>query len=396
MTHRLTTANRAFAVGCVLFVVISGLTVPVASTSCPGPSRTAVERLDDGWMVFWSTSGCHSFVTTLDDEWSERGERDAYMSLPDNSTLYPTDVELAADGGWWVLSERGRLHRANASWGYQGPVANFSVPGDRFAYTYGLERDGAGRWWVDTEQGVFVYGPEGGRPIYSLDEGATDLVVEGSTVTLLEDGKKGGLVVSYSIPDDWSPRKDDPLHRDATHELGPEVFHPRHLTRSGDGHWVVVSGPGNRFTYTDDWAYTGRGPGQHATPSLLAGLFWLFPFLLVGWGAGALIVIAALLDRAPPAVGVLGVLLPTTTTVLALAIRQSALPPGVLAVYRVPDDTVAFALVSLVAVAASAGFFGGDDGDYWHPAWLAVLLALSLLPLAAVAFDFLTSASVPP
>lgn len=388
-------ASRVFVVVCSLLVVLSALAVPAGSTSCPSPSRTAVEQVDDGWTVFWSTSGCHSFATTVDDDWSQRDERAASLTLPDNSTLYPADVEPAEDGGWWILSDRGRIHRANASWGYEGPVANVSAPGDEYAYTEGLERDRAGRWWVDAEDRVLVYGPEGGQPVYSLDQGATDLVVEGSTVTLLQDRRKGGRVVTYSVPSDWSPEDGESIRRDATHELGPEVFHPRHLTRGGDGGWVVVSGPGNRFTYTADWAYTGRGPGQDATPSLFAGLFWLFPFLLVGWAAGALVGVAALFGRAAPALGGLGVFWPAAATALALAIRQSAVPWTLVAVYRVPDDVTGIALLSLVPVAAVAGYYPGDD-DSWRPGVFVVLFVLSLLPLAAVAFDFLTSASVPP
>jgi hypothetical protein len=168
---------------------------------------------------------------------------------------------------------------------------------------------------------------------------ATGLHAEGDRLWALREGVRGGQVTRYAL-DTTNGTANVSTTVEASVRIGPEVRRPVDLTRVETG-WLVVSAERNLFVYDTDWTYTGE---RYGSSGLFVATVLLLPAaLLVAFGG----VVVLRLRRK-----LLGryVVVALVSTALAVAVRQSLLPPAARELYALPSAAVAAILLAPWAV----------------------------------------------
>jgi hypothetical protein len=302
---------------------------------CPPPTHAVV--VDGGRpVVLESVAGCPDGRYVYDADWAATYEPVRAANGTDVRDAAPAD-----GGGWWLLGERA-LHRVDADWRPTGrtvalPAANGSVAGPNETGAFRAVASGDGRLWLSGPAGVVVLDP------VTAEANATDLpaaaglyAANGTLWTLRGEGSRGGRVARYDVAD----ASVDPTAQ-RTVRIGPEVRRPADLVRTDRG-WLVVSEARNLFVYAPDWTYAGERRGSSG---LLAALALLSPAGVLAAFGGVVV-----LRLRPSLLRRFGVVV-VTSTVLALAVRQSLLPPAASGVYALPGAAVAAILLAPWALA---------------------------------------------
>jgi hypothetical protein len=318
--------------------------VAAQSDDCAPPTYAVVA--DDGRpTVLEASAGCQDGRHTYDESWTA-----TYASLgnENGSEGLPTDVRdatPAADGGWWLLGETA-LHRVDEEWRPTGETVALPTANGTSAATANetgrfdaVARDGVGRLWLAGARGVVVLNGTTGAATPTDVARATGLYAEGDRLWALREGVRGGQVTRYAL-NTANGTTDVSTTVEASVRIGPEVRRPVDLTRVETG-WLVVSAERNLFVYSTDWTYTGE---RYGSSGLFAATVLLLPAaLLVAFGG----VVVLRLRRE-----LLGryVVVAIVSTALAVAVRQSLLPPAARELYALPSAAVAAILLAPWAV----------------------------------------------
>lgn len=330
----------------VLVFAFALVLVPVASAAfavpggaqrgdCAPPTYSVVSG-GDRPVVLAASPDCPNGLVGYDEAWrSTRTTLDTRAGP--NGTAEARDAAPAGDGGWWLLGETA-LYRLDPNWTATGrtvalPTANgTTAPTPDAAGAFrSVARTGDGRLWLAGPDGDAVVDPANGTtsavelpPVDGL-HGADD------RLWTLRQTARGGVVRGYA-----APAGEGNLSAEQRVRIGPEVRRPVDLTRVG-GQWVVVSAERVLFVYGADWTYTGERRGSSGVVAAAALL--ATPALLVAFGA----VVVVRLRR-----GLLArfLFVAATSTALAVAVRQSLLPPAARPLYALPGVAVAGVLLA--------------------------------------------------
>jgi hypothetical protein len=333
-------ARLALVVSLVCTSLAAGAGPAVAQPGdCQPPTYAVV--VDDGEpTVFAATPDCPDGRYVYDESWAATyaplGNENATGGLP----VDVRDATPAADGGWWLLGDAA-LYRVDETWRPTGetvalPTANgtrAATANDtgRFA---AVARDDSGRFWLAGERGLVVLDGASGAATLTDGRSATGLHAADGSLWVLRGAARGGRVTEYPLAE-GGPVSNTTLTPARSVRIGPEVRRPADLARTADG-WVVVSEERNLFLYAPDWAYTGE---RHGSSGLFAAVALLSPaMLLVGFGG-------VVVWRLRPSMLGRFVFVAATSTVLALAVRQSLLPPAARSLYALPGVGVAGVLL---------------------------------------------------
>lgn len=369
-----TLARLALVVSLVATSLVAGVGPAAAQSSdCAPPTYALV--VDDGRpTVLAASAGCADGRYGYDESWAATyeplGNENGTADLP----LDVRDATPAADGGWWLLAETA-LHRVDADWQATGEtVALPTANGTRAATANdtgefaAVARDDRGRFWLAGERGVVVLDGASGEANATAIRDATGLYAEDGSLWALQSGARGGRVTQYALGDGGVANATATAEQTA--RVGPEVRRPADIARTERG-WLVVSEERNLFVYAPDWTYTGE---RHGSSGLLAAVALLSPAaLLVAFGG-------VVVWRLRPSMLGRFVFVAVTSTVLAVAVRQSLLPPAARELYALPGVAVAGVLLLPWALAVLTLLREG--------AWavLAVILLLAAgvaLPIAS-------------
>lgn len=365
--------------GLTALVAILAMTpaiVPTQATGC-ATAESADFRYDDGRWLVLRAGGCSEGLHTYNQRWRHNTSIDVQYRI--NATYGSPDLYAfvpASEGGWWFVSMRGRAYRFSSKLQYKNRTE--TLPMDRDDYLTGVAIDEAGHWWIATNSETRVYDLGRNKTVQTFPQGATDILIQDGRVWRLTNGRKGGLVHEYVI------RKNSgqlTLHRRATHELGPETFNPVLLSRGSDGRWWVYSSYRSAFAYDQNWQYTGE---RHPSSSIINGVFYLFPALLVSIVGLWILSWRVMMDYLPPRLLVIYLGSVSLAAPLAVSLRESLVPPSLVFLYGLPDRFVAILLFVPVVI-----------GLYLlrKYSWTRLILIVAAnLPLLVVAWDFLTSA----
>lgn len=314
--------------------------VAAQSGDCAPPTYAVV--VDDGRpTVLESSAGCQDGRHTYDDSWTA-----TYASLGNENGTggLPTDVRdatPATNGGWWLLGETA-LYHVNEEWRPTGEtIALPTVNGTRAATANetgrfdAVARDGAGRFWLAGDRGVVALDGATGAANATDIARATGLYAEDDRLWVLREGVRGGQVTRYAL-DTTNESANVSTTAEGSARIGPEVRRPTDFTRTETG-WLVVSAERNLFVYDTDWTYTGE---RYGSSGLFAATVLLLPAgLLVAFGG------VVVLRLRPDLLGRY-VVVALVSTVLAVAVRQSLLPPAARELYALPGAAVAAVLLA--------------------------------------------------
>jgi hypothetical protein len=325
-------------------VVSAAVAAPGAAQrgGCVAPAYSVVPGADRP-AVLATSSGCPDAVYTYDEAW--RPERTTLdVRAGPNATAEARDAAPASDGGWWLLGAEA-LYRLHPNWTATGrtvalPTANgTTAPTPAATGEFrSVARTDDGRLWLAGPEGDVAVDPANGtaRPV---DLPRVDgLHAAGDRLWTLRGTARGGVVRAYAVP-----AEEGNLTAERRVRIGPEVRRPVDLTRVGD-EWVVVSAERVLFVYGADWTYTGERRGSSGVVAAAALL--ATPALLVAFGA---VVVVRLRRELLPRFLFVAV----TSTLLAVAVRQSLLPPAARSLYALPGVAVAGVLLAPWALAVA-------------------------------------------
>jgi len=345
-----------------LAAVLPAVSAPPAaaqSGGCAPPTHSVV--VDDGAPVVLSTTpGCTDSRYTYDASWeATRAEVTAAEEV--------RDAAPAPDDGWWVLGERS-LHRADGDWAATGrtvplPAANGTRAGPNETGAFRAVASAGGRLWLSGDEGVVALDPATGEARATDLRPATGLYGDGDRLWALRATARGGTVTRYDLAANGTASPERSVR------IGPEVRRPSDLVRTERG-WLVVSDTRTLFGYASDWTYRGE---RHGSTGLLGAIAILAPAgALAGFGA-------VVVSRLRPSLLRRFWLVAGTSTVLALAVRQSLVPGPARALYALPGVAVAALLLAPWALAAATL----REGPRAVLAGLLLLGAAVALPVAA-------------
>lgn len=355
---------------------------PVAAQSDDCEPATYALVVDDGQpAVLAATPDCPDGRYVYDESWTAR-----YVSLGNENGTGPLPVDVhdaapAADGGWWLLGDAA-LYRVDEQWRPTGetvalPAANgtrATTPNETGEFV-AVARDGSGRFWLAGERGLVVLDGERGAANATDLRRATGLYADNGSLWVLRSAALGGRVTRYALDAGGGVANVTPTAERRV-RVGPEVRRPADFARTADG-WLVVSEDRNLFVYETDWTYTGE---RHGSSGLVAALALLSPaMLLVAFGG-------VVVWRLRPSMLGRYVFVAVTSTILALVVRQSLLPPAARGLYALPGVGVAGVLLLPWALAALTLVRKG--------AWavLAVILLLGAGVALPVASEYVIAA----
>ena len=325
----------------VVSLVVGSLAAgPVAAQSedCEPPTHALV--VDDGRpTVLAASAGCADGRYVYDESWAATYAPLGNENGTDGLPVDVRDATAAADGGWWLLGETA-LYRVDDEWAPTGetvalPTANgtrATTANDtgRFA---AVTRDDRGRFWLAGERGLVVLDGASGEANATDIGDATGLYAENGSLWALRSGVRGGRVTAYALGDGGVANATATAER--TVRVGPEVRRPADLAR-GERGWLVVSEERNLFVYGPDWTYTGE---RHGSSGLFAAVALLSPAMLLVVFGGVVV------WRLRPSMLGRYVVVAAVSTVLAVAVRQSLLPPAARALYALPGAGMAGVLL---------------------------------------------------
>jgi hypothetical protein len=339
-------ARLALVVSLCCAPLVGGVGPATAQSGDCAPPTYALVVDDDRPVVVEATAGCPDGRYTYDESW-----RATYAPLgtANGTEDLPADVRdatAAADGGWWLLGETA-LYRVDDEWRPTGQTVTLPTVNGTRATTANemgafaaVARDGHGRFWLAGDRGVVVLDGASGAANATALPRATALYAEDETLWTLRQGVRGGRVTRYAL----GPANDSvnvTTTAEGSDRIGPEVRRPADFARTETG-WLVVSEERNLFVYDADWTYTGE---RHGSSGLFAAVVLLLPAgLLVAFGGVVVL-------RLRPDLLWRYVVVALVSTVLAVAVRQSLLPPAARDLYALPGAAVAAVLLAPWALA---------------------------------------------
>jgi hypothetical protein len=260
-----------------------GAVVPMVELTLPGssqmgiaeapaskmaqPPREALTAVAAASNVAVSSAGADGGVVALSHSTVEN-------QAPDGATLWSRPVEqtgapanmAVAPNGYVALASGSRLQILNSR-GEQERLLSGTAPIDRLQWS----ADG----WVASREGtqVFVYGPAGDKPEFSVEAG---------TGADMAFGPDGTLAV-------YGDRPDAPGHLMLTDRKGTVLMEAR--TGTG-GHGVVWSGDGSAVVAAGH-GYNRAGKELWQLPIVTDGVAALGPSLIIAWDARTVLVVDA-------------------------------------------------------------------------------------------------------
>lgn len=280
----------------------------------------AVERAPDGdWVVVerpLQREEGRAVVYEHDGRWRSTGTHHALNTTSKVREWRVVDVHPTGDGGWYVLTSDGLVHRYTGEWEPTGTAINLTRRSDlgHPADARALDRGPDGDWWILAGGRVIRYGPAFDR-------------VQATT-----DGVGGGTLHVDRNGDLWTVTPGVPVARYAPRSDGEGLavgdgyrpaFHPGSpphavdvVTTPDGGFWVATAdGTVQRYTvhgvHTGDTHEVGSGQAVASYPSDVINILgvlvvafvrlfvWLLP-LLIALAAG---VVALVRKQSPAACG---------------------------------------------------------------------------------------------